>query len=437
MPRRHARGAVLFAVVATVVAAVAVTAAGREETYAIVGARVMPVSGPVLDRATVVMRGGLIESVGAGITVPPGARIIEGAGLTLTPGLIDGFGGVGLPAASPRPSPGAGAREGATSAAVAAERLAFERVRVADALKARDNGVTTALVIPSEGVLPGRSVLLNLSGDEAEAMVLRQPAALHVHMATLAGRYPNSLMGTMALVRQSLLDAGRYRDDWAAYEKAPGGRRRPAYDAALEAWSDVTAGRLPLVITATRENDLRRALALADEFKVRVIAAGAPHAWRLAGELKARKLPLLVSVNFDPPRAVTGFAAAATDEEKERKDIENAERNPAALHEAGVPFALVSGHAPSFLAGVRTAIARGLPAEAALRAVTLGAAEVLGIADRTGSLEPGKIANVVAWSGDPLAREAKVKMVFADGQLYEPDERPQPSPTPAPGGEGR
>jgi imidazolonepropionase-like amidohydrolase len=400
-----------------------------------VGAKVMPVSGPVLERATIVMRGGLIESVGTAAAVPPGARIIEGAGLTLTPGLIDGFGGVGLPGASPRPSPAAGARESAAPAALAPQRLALERVRVADALKARDAGVTTVLVIPSEGVLPGRSVLLNLSGDEAEGMVLRQPAALHVHMASLAGRYPNSLMGTMALVRQSLLDALRYREEWAAYEKSPAGRPRPTYDAALEAWTDVTAGRLPLVVTATRENDLRRALALADEFKVRVIAAGAPHAWRLVNEIKARKLPLLVSVNFDPPRAVSGFADP--DEEKERKDIDEAERNPAALHAAGVTFALVSGHAPSFLAGLRTAIARGLPPDAALRAATLGAAEVLGIADRTGSLEPGKIANVVAWSGEPLASEAKVKMVFTDGQLYEPDERPQPSPTPAPGGSTR
>ncbi|HVR72461.1 MAG TPA: amidohydrolase family protein [Vicinamibacteria bacterium] len=403
--------------------------AGRDETYAIVGARVMPVSGPVLENGTVVMRGGLIESVGATVVVPSGARVLEGRGLTLTPGLIDGFGGMGLPAASPRPSPAAGAREAAAPAGLAPERLALERVRVADALKARDDGVTTVLVVPPEGVLPGRSVLLNLSGDDAQGMVLRQPAALHVHMATLSGRYPNSLMGTMALVRQALLDAVRYREEWAAYEKSPAGRRRPVYDASLEAWGEVTAGRLPLVVTASRENDLRRALALADEFKVRVIVAGAPHAARLADQVKARKLPLLVSVNFDPPRAVSAFAAP--DEEKERKDIEEAERNPAALHAAGVPFALVSGHAPSFLAGIRTAIARGLPPEAALRAVTLGAAEVLGIADRTGSLEPGKIANVVAWSGDPLAREAKVEMVFADGALHEPDRRPPPTPAPS------
>ena len=101
-----------------------------------------------------------------------------------------------------------------------------------------------------------------------------------------------------------------------------------------------------------------------------------------------------------------------------------------------MPFALVSGHAPDFLAGVRKAIERGLPREAALRAVTLAPAEVLGVGDRLGSLEPGKIANVVAWSGEPLTRDAKVKMVFVDGELYEPDDKPSPSrsaaPSPAP-----
>jgi imidazolonepropionase-like amidohydrolase len=402
-----------------------------DEAYALVGARILPVSGPAVESGTLVMRGGVIEAVGAGIAVPAGVRVIEARGLTLTPGLIDGFGGVGLPAAAPRPAAGASGPAATTPrAGLTPEAQAVERVRLADALKARDHGVTTALVIAPEGVLPGRSVLLNLSGESVDDMVLRQPAALHVHLRTLAGRYPNSLMGTMALLRQSLLDAARYREDWAAYEKAPAGRRRPAWDAGLEAWADVAAGRIPLVVTATRENDVRRALALADEFKVRVLVAGAPQAARLVELLRTRKLPLLLSVNFDPPRAVGGFGEV--DEERERREIEEAEKSPAALHQAKVPFALVSGHAPSFLAGVRKAIERGLPAEAALRAVTLAAAEILGIADRTGSLDKGKIANVVAWSGDPLAKDAKVKMVFVDGQRYEPDDRPPPAaPTPA------
>jgi imidazolonepropionase-like amidohydrolase len=303
--------------------------------------------------------------------------------------------------------------------------MMVDQIRPADAVKARDAGITTALVIRKDGVLAGQSVLVNLAGERAEDMVLRQPAALHLHLTTLTRQYPASLMGTMAYVRQSLLDAGRYRDEWAAYEKAPAGRKRPAYDKRLAALQDVAAGRETLVVTASRENDIRRALALADEFKLRLVVAGAPQASRVADLVKARKLPLLVSVNFDPPgSAPAGFGGfGGTDEDEQRSEIEDAKKNPAALEKAGVRFALVSGHAPDFLAGVRTAIASGLSKEAALRAVTLGAAEVLGIADRTGSLEAGKMANVVAWSGDPLTKEAKAKMVFVDGRLYEPEER--------------
>jgi len=347
--------------------------------------------------------------------------VIRADGLVLTPGLIDGFSGPGLPAPTPRTSP--------APSPLTPQAMALEKVRVADALKARDAGITTVLVIPREGVLPGQSVILNLSGDKAEAMALKQPAALHLHMSTLARQYPGSLMGTVAYARQSIDDAIHYRDEWAAYERSPAGRRRPRYDPALAAWQDVLAGRETLVVTAFRENDVRRALAIADEFKIKVAVAGAPQAFRVADLIKARKPPLLVSVNFDPPRPATFFGTR--DEEKERRDIEDAERNPGELHKAGVSFALVSAYAPNFLAGVRKAIERGLPREAALRAVTLGAAEALGIADRTGSLEPGKIANVVAWAGEPLTKDAKPKMVFVDGTLYEPEE-PAPSPSPSP-----
>ena len=158
-------------------------------------------------------------------------------------------------------------------------------------------------------------------------------------------------------------------------------------------------------------------------------------AFRVADLVKSRHLPLLVGVNYDPPSAPS---FGPVDEEKVRAEIADAERNPAELHKAGVPFALVSGGARDFLAGVRKAIERGLPADAALRAVTLAPAEVLGVADRLGSLEPGKIANVVVWSGEPLAKDTKAKMVFVDGRLYEPEERPAPkgSPSPAPSPSG-
>jgi imidazolonepropionase-like amidohydrolase len=250
-------------------------------------------------------------------------------------------------------------------------------------------------------------------------MVLRQPAALHLHMARATRQYPGSLMGTMAYVRQALHDAARARDAWAAWEKSPRGHKRPRYDANLGPWQQLLAGRLPLVVTCSLENDVRRALSLADEFGLKLVLAGVPQGFRSADELKVLRVPLLVSVNFDPPRAGGFFGF---DEEQERRRIHDAERNPAALAAAGVPFALASAWAPDFVAGVRTAVEKGLASEAALRAATLGAAEALALADTTGSLETGKLANVVAWSGEPFAKDTKARYVFVDGRLHEPEE---------------
>jgi imidazolonepropionase-like amidohydrolase len=395
--------------------------AQQADTHAIVGARVITVSGPVYERATIVMRDGLISAVGPDVQPPPGARVIDGKGLVVTPGLVDGLSSIGLPAA-PRASAGSGGGAAAAPGVspLAPQALALDRVRVADVAKARDGGTTTALVIPREGVLPGESVLLNLAGDKPEAMVLREPAALHLHLASLARQYPGSLMGTIAYARQALYDAARAREAWAAWEKAPRGQKRPRYDPALAAWQLVLSGRLPLVVTCTLENDVRRALALADEFKLQVVLAGAPLAFRSADVLKARRVPLLVSVNFDPPRAASIFSGF--DEEQERRRIQDAERNPAELARAGVPFALASAWAPDFVAGLRRAVEKGLAADVALRAATLGAAEVLKIEAATGSLEPGKLANVVAWSGEPFAKDSKPRYVFVDGKLHEVDE---------------
>jgi len=394
--------------------------AEKDPVYALVGGRVVTVSGPTLESGTVILRDGVIDALGAEVAVPADARVIDAKGLTLTPGLIDAFGGVGLPGAGPRPPGGGSATPSSQAPAnpLAPQATVLDRLRAADALKARDTGVTTALVIPSEGVLAGRSALINLSGDSPDAMVLRQPAALHLHLTPLRRQYPSSLMGLVGLARQSLCDAARYRDEWALYERAPRGRKRPRYDESREAWQDVLAGRLPLVVTVHSANDLRRALALADEFKVRVVAADAPHASDVADLVRARHLPLIVGVNFDPPRAAE--FGDGDDEEREKREIEQAELNPAALHKAGVAFAFGSGYAKDYLAGVRKAIEKGLPADAALKAMTLDAAEVLGVADRTGSLEAGKIANVVAWAGEPLAKDVQAKLVFVDGQLYEP-----------------
>lgn len=406
--------------------------AARTPTYAITKAKVVTVSGAVMENATVVMRDGLVIDVGPSAVIPKDARVFDGTGLTITPGLIDAYSGSGMPAA--RPAGGGGGAGGAAAAAPATPPAnpinpasnTHERIRAAEALRARDSGVTTIVPIPREGLVFGAASVMNLIGDRPETMVVKANVGLAAAMTTLGQRYPGSLMGTMAFLRQSLLDGAHHRADVAAYEKSPVGRKRPAFDPGKEVWADVAAGTTPLLLQTPRTGDLRRAFALADEFKLKLILAGNTQAFEEAALLKQRKPALMVSVNFDPPRA--GGFFGGSDDDRDRKTIEEAEKNPGVLDKEGVKFALVSAFAADFLAGVRKAIEKGLPRETALRAVTLTPAEILGVADRMGSIDKGKIANVVVWSGEPLTKEAKVKMVFVDGELYEPEERPAGPP---------
>lgn len=407
--------------------AASTASASKAPVYAITKARVVTVSGAVLESATLVLQDGLITGVGVNATIPKDARVIDGTGLTLTPGLIDAYSGSGFPAARPAGGAGGAGAPPAASASPAPNPInatanIYERFRAADALRARDSGVTTIVPIPREGLVLGSAAVMNLIDDKPEAMVVKSNLAIAANMATLGQRYPGSLMGTMAFFRQALMDGTYHRDEVAIYEKSPAGKKRPAFDPSLDVWANVAGGSLPLLLQTPRIGDLRRAFALADEFKIKLLLAGNTQAFEEAALLKERKPALLVSVNFDPPRA--GGFFGRSDDDLERSDIEKAEKNPGALDKEGVKFALVSGFATDFLAGIRKAIEKGLSRDVALRAVTQTPAEILGVSDRMGSLEKGKIANVVVWSGDPLTKDAKIKMVFVDGELYEPEEKP-------------
>jgi imidazolonepropionase-like amidohydrolase len=390
----------------------------RAEVYALTGAKLVTVSSEAVAGGTLVIRDGLIEAVGKGIPIPKDARVIDATGLVVTPGLIDALSGAGLPG-PPRPGAGGGAPPPHPINPLAPEVRALDEIKAADVLKLRDSGFTTVLSVSREGVFPGQSALLDLWGKDLDAMVVKEKAALHLHMTSLRRQYPGSLMGTMAYVRQAFLDAAHAEEEEKAYEASPRGKKRPTFNRASSALEAVLSGKEMLVVTAYKTNDIRRALSLADEFKIKVAVAGAEPAYPLAELVKARHLPLLVSVNFDPPHAAP--FRDGRDDDKEKREIEDSQKNPGELQKAKVSFALVSGYAEDFLGGVRKAIESGLDRDEAVRALTLHPAEILGIADRTGTLEVGKVANVAVWAGEPLVKETKLKLLFVDGHLYEPE----------------
>jgi imidazolonepropionase-like amidohydrolase len=424
------------------------------DTYAITNARIVTVSGPVIERGTVVVRNGLIAAVGANVATPADARPIDGTGLTVYPGLFDANTTLAIP--RPTPTPGAGGTGGGgfaglfgppvTPSAVSPnstqlpglqpEIVASDIIRPGgtEIESERSAGVTTALTAPRGNIFLGQSALINLAGETPQQMIVSAPVALHVGFTALgSGQYPGSLMGVFSAIRQSLLDAQRYREANALYERSPRGLRRPDQDKSMAALLPVLARQMPVVMQADREREISRALDLAQEFNLRLIIAGGAEAHRVADRLKAQNVPVLLSLNF--PRRTTAQSADAEPETlRVMRERVEAPRTAGRLAAAGVRFAFQSGQMSNisdYLANAQRAVENGLPRDQAIRALTLSPAEILDVADRLGSIEVGKIANLTVTRGDLFDRNRRITHVFIDGRPV--DLRPA---TP-PGGAGQ
>ncbi|MEJ7863077.1 MAG: amidohydrolase family protein [Pyrinomonadaceae bacterium] len=432
----------------------AIEAQTRAETFAITNAQIATVSGPVISRGTVVVRNGLIESIGENAKVPADARIIDGAGLTVYPGFIDAYTSLGL-AAAPLPAlrlPGAPAPQTAQTVAqtlaansnfpsgLRPEQAAAEQLRAGEAQfeTNRNAGFTTVLTVGREGIFNGQSAVVNLAGETVSEMIVRAPFAGHVTFTTLRGGYPGSLLGTFSAMRQMFLDAGRLQEVRKMYDKNPRGLKRPDADASLDALIPVLNGTMPVVFNANSEIEITRALNLAGEFKLKAIIAGGQEAWKVAPRLKAQNIPVLLSLNFPKRTAVASPEADAESIEILRLRAETP-KTAARLAQAGVKFAFQSGgmsNISDFLTNANRAVENGLDRNAAIRAMTLSAAEILGVENRLGSVEPGKIANLTVFRGGIFDKTKAVTHVFVDGKMFEVKAAPKADER-RPGGTGR
>jgi imidazolonepropionase-like amidohydrolase len=406
------------------------------DTYAITNARIVTVSGPTIERGTVVIRNGLIAAVGANVNTPSDARIIDGAGLTVYPGLIDSYTNLAIPEAAPSPSPGGGGGGGGFFAAQQRPSPGGPNstqppglqpeVMVEDVIRpggneieaSRSIGITTALTSPRTGIWMGQSALINLSGDSPQEMIVRSPVAMHVGFTPLRGGYPGSLMGVFATLRQMMLDAQRYRDSLAAYERSPRGMRRPESDRSLAALVPVVDGRMPVVMLANSEREISRALDLAAEFKLRLIIAGGRESDRVAARLAKQNVPVLLSLNL-PRRTTAALPEADPEPMRVLRERVEAQQTAGKLAKAGVRFAFESGsltNISDLLRNANVAIENGLSAMDALRAFTIWPATIFGVDSQLGSIETGKIANLTVTRGDLFDRNSRVAHVFIDGR---------------------
>ena len=442
----------------------------RPAAYAIRGATI--VAGPenTVADGTVVVREGVIEAVGpsAKVAVPFDAEVIEGKGLVVYPGFLDLGTTLGQPAGVVRSQTGPGRAINYADNAQAQTppdnrnglTPEFEVATVLDlpasvAEERRKLGFTDLLSVPAGAIATGQSALVSLSGLPRREAIVRSPVALHINVqvpfeptppspspsprptrrpcargarAVPGGRaYPQALMGAVAHLRQAMLDA-EHDHEVRTYYEAKGGPR-PAFDPTLHALHAARTGKVPVWWEANTRDEIHRALDLAREFGTGAVIVGGREAWKVADRLKEEGVPVVLRLNFpEEPKAAEEKSTPPERAEPARVLADRVARwrewvgTAAALEKAGVKFALASegiARPETFHAQVRKAIAAGLTREAALAALTDRAAEIAGLGARLGTIEPGKLGHLVAFSAPYGDESAQVRYVLADGLKFD------------------
>ncbi|MCB1026055.1 MAG: amidohydrolase family protein, partial [Acidobacteria bacterium] len=285
--------------------------------------------------------------------------------------------------------------------------------------------------IDSSGIFQGQSAVINLAGDSVSSMIVRSPFAEHVTFTTIRGSYPGSLLGTFAALRQMFLDAKRLDELQKMYASNPRGMRRPEADSELEALVPIVNGKMPIVFNVDSERQIIRAIDLAKEFKLNAIMAGAIESYKVVDRLKDAKYPVLLSLNL-PKRTLSENAEADPEPMTTLRLRAEAPKNAAKLIAAGVKVAFQTDgikNLGEYLANVDESIKNGLAEKDAIRALTLSSAEILGVADQLGSIEKGKIANLVVTKGDIFSKDKVITHVFVDGKFFEQPEKKQQKPS--------
>ena len=415
-----------LAIAVFAVAASGQTAISNPQSVVVIrNATIVPVSGPRIQNGSIVLRGDRIEAVGPNVAAPSDARVIDGTGLFVYPGMIDGGTQLGLTEIGSVPG-GEDTQEigdfNPQNVALTAVNPHSELIPVT-----RVNGVTTAITGAEGGLISGQAGLIDLVGWTPGEMAARRQAAMVVSYPSLGGggfggggggvggaqrsdtERREELDRRTRSLRSYFADAKAYADVKRRLATNGGVSR---VNPAMEAMVPVMRGEMPVVFDVTTADQIRGVLALADTFGIKVVLRGAREAWRLADTLAMRKVPVIVGPLTTVPGAEDPY------------DMTYA--NPGVLARAGVTIAFQTSDAANsrnLPYNAALAVAHGLDADAALRALTINAAEIFGVADRSGSLAPGKVANVVVTTGDPMDVRSVVRYLFIRGQSVSLDDR--------------
>lgn len=382
------------------------------QTIAITGGKVFPVSGPVIDGGTVIITNGRITAVGSNVAIPVGAQRIDATGKWVTPGFINSSTQLGVIEVSQVPNTRdmtARGKDNIAAAFTVWEGLNPNSVMLAPA---RKEGITSFVVLPAGGLVSGQAALLDLVPGTTTDMIIKAPVAMVAEVGDPNSAGVSSRGELIVKLRELLEDTKFFQTRREAFERAQT-RDFAASRLDLQAMIPVVEGRMPLLITVDRASDIDAAMRLARDFNLRIMIGGGAEAWMMADKLAAARIPVFTGAMNNIPG---GFAALGQRQE-----------NAALLRKAGVQVALIgnAGGGDEEAFNVRNlkqeagnAVAYGMTWDDALRAVTLAPAEFFGVADRVGSLQAGRAANVVIWSGDPFEFTTRAERVFVRGREY-------------------
>ncbi len=432
--------------------------------YALTGGRVLAAPGRVFDPGVVVVRGGVIEAVGpVGSTrLPADASSVDTTGKVVYAAFVDPYVSLDRLAGKSPKKPrddeeeSQTPRERGSRATQPAGPPVRSEARAVDALVVKDSvadtyrrlGFAVVAAVPVSGVMRGRGAVVSLSEAPLSARVIDPQNGQVVSLEPPnEDEYPNSKMGAVAVARQAFRDAVWWRDAEAAYAKQPSGRARPPRDAAAEALVPAAEGKETVIFDAGDALALLRAERVAREAKVRARYVGGNDEYRLLAEVTTGKPDMVLRVNFPRPQKLESDDEWLDVPLEKLRAFDRASSNPRWLRDAGITFSFTTAgldDPKDFSKRVREAIARGLSPEDALAAVTTVPAKQLGLSDRLGTLEAGKIASLVVATGEPFAEKARVAEIWIDGERIEllvsreerEAEKENPHPGPIAPGEG-
>jgi imidazolonepropionase-like amidohydrolase len=390
-------------------------------TIAIRNARIVTVTGPDIENGTVIIRDGKIEAVGANVSVPASAQTIDGRGLSVYPGMIDAGTNLGL-VEVPQGANGTVDLSEVGDLNPNAKAIIAVNPHSAHIAVTRVEGITNTLTAPTGGLISGQAALINLLGTAPKEMAVVPHAALVINYPRIGfggggfGGFqqpaPN-LADTLTAnerqleqIRKMLRDAeayGRTQDAYAKDKSLP----RPDRNVVLEPLVPYVRGEQPVIFRADREAEIRGAIRFAEELKLKPIILGGNDAWKVASLLKEKNIPVILTGIFSLPS-------------REDDAYDSLYENPAKLQQAGVRFCISTGDAGPEVrnlaqyAGMASAF--GLSKADAVKSVTLYPAQILNVADRLGSIEVGKMANLVVTDGDLLEIRTRIRFLLIDGR---------------------